>query len=128
MQKKYVAWLAVVTLVLFATQAFAEYNKDAVVKTMQGNMANLGAIKDAAGKGDFFTAADKLMEVAKAFKSLDAVTPVKGVKADWDRIHGALIKAAFKGIGACGEGDAAKVNAALGEIVGLMKEGHQLFK
>ena len=88
----------------------------------------MGAIKKASEDGDFFTAAEKLMEIAKAIKSLDAVTPKKGTKEEWDRIHGDLINAAFRGIGACGEEDSEKLNAAMGEIGAFIKEGHGIFR
>jgi len=128
MQKRWIMLLCVVVLLLVSAQAFAEYNKDLVVNAMRANMANLGDVKKAAGDKDFFTAADKLMEIAKTFKSLEAVTPLKGTQADWNKIHGALIKAAFKGIGACGEEDAQKLNAVLDELGALMKQGHGMFR
>ena len=128
MKKHYVITLLAVVFVLVATQGFAEYDKEMVVKVMKANGASMGAIKKASADGDFFTAAEKLMEIAKAMKSLDAVTPKKGAKEEWDKIHGDLIKAAFRGIGACGEEDSEKLNAAMGEIGALIKEGHGIFK
>jgi hypothetical protein len=68
------------------------------------------------------------MQIAQEMKSLDAVTPKTGEKAEWDRIHGDLIKTAFKGIGACGEEDADKVQMYVGEIGALIKEGHNVFQ
>lgn len=128
MKNVLVSLVCLALVALFATQAMAEYNKEAVVKAMQANRALMGEISKAAGGKDFFTAAEKLMEVAKDFKSLDAVTPTKGKKEDWDRIHKGIIQSAFKGIGACGEENAEKLNAALTEIGGFMKEGHGMFK
>jgi hypothetical protein len=128
MKKHYVMTLCLVVLLLFATQSFAEYDKEMVVKVMKANGANMGAIKKASADGDFFSAAEKLMEIAQSMKSLDAVTPKKGAKEQWDKIHGDLINAAFRGIGACGEGDSEKLNAAMGEIGALIKEGHGIFK
>ena len=128
MRKRYIVLMCVVAVMLFATQVFAEYDKDMVVKVMKSNGANLGAIKKAAGSDDFFTAAEKLMEIAQNMKSLDAVTPKKGAKEQWDKIHQNLINAAFKGIGACGEEDGEKLGMYLGEIGGFIKEGHGMFK
>ena len=128
MKKKSVIVLSVVVVVLFATQVFAEYDKDMVVKAMKSNGAAMGDLKKAAEDGDFFMAAEKLMEVAKNMKSLEAMTPEKGSKEDWNTNHDALIKAAFKGIGACGEEDVGKLNTYIDEISGLIKEGHGMFR
>lgn len=128
MKKNCVIVLSLVLVMLFATQVFAEYDKDMAVKVMQANGASMGAIKQALKDNDFFAAAEKLMDIAKNMKSLDALTPPKGSKEDWDKIHGDLIKAAFKGIGACGEEDSEKLNMYIGEIGKLIKEGHGMFK
>jgi len=127
MKKRYVA-LCAVLLILFAAQVFAEYDKDMVMKAMSANRAAMGALKKAAKDGDFFTAAEKLMEIAKNMKSLEAVTPKKDSKENWDRIHADLIKSAFKGIGACGEEDGEKLNTYIGEVGALIKEGHGMFR
>ena len=128
MNKKYaVVVVCVAMLVMVATQAFAEYDKDMVVKAMKANGASMGVIKKAMKNGDFFTVAENLMQVAQSMKSLDAVTPKNGKKAEWDGIHGDLIKAAFKGIGACGEEDIDKLQMHIGEIGALIKEGHKIF-
>ncbi len=128
MKKRYVIALGVVVLILFATQVFAEYDKDMVVKAMRANGAAMGELKKAAEAGDFFAAAENLMGIAKNVKSLDAVTPPKGSKEEWDKIHGDLIKSAFKGIGACGEEDKENLNKYIDEIGALIKEGHGMFR
>ena len=128
MKKRFILTVCLVVLMVFATQVFAEYDKDMVVKVMKSNGAAMGDLKKAAEDGEFFMAAEKLMEIAKNMKSLDAVTPTKGSKKDWDKNHGAIIKAAFKGIGACGDEDAEALNKYIGEIGGLIKEGHGMFK
>lgn len=128
MTRKYFIALCVTVLALFATQAFAEYDKDMVVEVMRSNGANFGELKEAAEGGDYFSAAEALMQIAKNIKSLEAVTPTEGSKEDWDRIHGNLIKAAFKGIGACGEEDSEKLKMYIGEIGAFIKEGHGIFR
>jgi hypothetical protein len=128
MKKRAVITLCVVVSMVFATQIFAEYDKDMVVKVMQANGAAMGAIKEATEASEFFTVAEKLMEIAKNMKSLEAVTPEKGSKEEWDRNHDDLIKAAFKGIGACGEEDVESLNMYVGEIGALIKEGHGMFR
>jgi hypothetical protein len=129
MRKRYIVGLSVVVLALFSLQTFAQdYDKDMVVEVMRVNGAAMGAINKAVEAGDFFTAATKLMEVAQNMKTLDAVTPERGEKEEWDAIHGDLIKAAFKGIGACGEEDADMVKQYVGEVGDLIKKGHGAFK
>ena len=113
---------------LAATQAHADYDKAAVSGVMKTNAALMGEISKAAEAKDFYAAAEKLMELAKGMKSLEAMTPENGKKEEWDKNHHALIKAAFKGIGACGDENIDELNAAIGAIGGLIKEGHALFK
>jgi hypothetical protein len=128
MKKRYVIVLSVVVVVLFATQVFAEYDKDLVVKAMRANGAAMGELKKAAEGKDFFMAAEQLMEIAKNMKSLETMTPKKGSKEDWNKNHNALIKAAFKGIGACGNEDVETLNTYISEIGALIKEGHGMFR
>lgn len=127
MMKKFLV-LLVVVFALFATQSFAEYDKELVVSTMQSNAANMGELKKAVEEKNFFMAAEKLMEIAQNIKSLDPVTPPKGSKEDWLSNHHKLIDAAFKGIGACGEQDIDKLNEYIGEVGKLIKEGHGMFR
>jgi hypothetical protein len=68
------------------------------------------------------------MTIARNMKSLETVTPLKGKKAEWDSIHNDLIKAAFRGIGACADENKEKVTAAVGEIGALVKKGHTIFR
>jgi hypothetical protein len=128
MQKRYIIALYVIGLVLFATQVFAEYDQAAVKQAMQTNVGLLGEVTKAVKAKDFFTVAEKLMEIAKVFKSLKAITPVKASKEDWDRIHGQMIKAAFRGIGACADEDVDKLNAAIAELLKYRGEGHGMFR
>jgi hypothetical protein len=127
MMKKLIV-LFVVIFVVCATQSFAEYDKELVVKVMQANGANMGELKKAIEGKDFFMAAETLMAIAKDMKSLEAVTPPKGSKEEWDANHQLIIDTAFKGIGACGEQDLDKLNEYVGEIGKLIKEGHGMFR
>jgi len=126
------AWIVLaVMLVLMsvlAPAAFAQYDREATVKVMRASGALLGQVNAAAGAKDFYAAADKLMELARGFKSLDEVAPPKGSDQEWDRIHADLILAAFRAIGACGAQDADKLKAEVGVLMGLMKEGHAKFR
>jgi len=118
----------VVMMMFAATQVFAEYDEAKVKEAMKAAAGAMGELGKAAESKEFYTAAEKLMTIAQAFKSLESVTPEKGTKEEWDKNHQTLIKAAFKGIGACGEEDQAKLNAAIAEIAGQMKAGHGMFK
>jgi hypothetical protein len=128
MKKSVVSVSIMVVIMLFATQVFAEYDKELVVKLMRANGAAMGALKKAAGAGDFFAAAEQLMEIAKNEKALQEVEPPKGSEDEWDRIHGDIVTAAFKGIGACGEEDAEKLGQYIAEIGALIGEGHGMFR
>ena len=123
-----VLFAAVAALVMFAGFAYAEYDKDFVVGVMRANGTLLGEVNKAVGAGDYYTAAEKFMSIAQSMKSLEDVTPLKGKKAEWDSIHNDLIKAAFRGIGACADENKGKVTAAVGEIGALINKGHTLFK
>ena len=128
MQRRYVVAVCVVVVMVLAVQAFAAYDPAAVQIVMPKVFALYGETKQAAQAKDYFTTADKLMGIAKLFKSLEVVTPEKAPKADWDRIHNEVIKAAFRGIGACADEDDAKLQAALDAIAKSMGEGHKMFR
>ena len=118
----------VAVLMLVSVQLFADYDRESVVKVMKANGALMGKLKQAAKSGDYFAAAEALMGIAKGMKSLETVTPKRGSKAEWDRNHKALIDAAFKGIGACGEKTGDALNRYIGEISALLKKGHSMFR
>ena len=129
MMKRGLLILTVVALVAFlAPQAFAQYNRTEVVNAMRTSAGLVQEISNASGSRDFYTAAVKLMELAQAHRGLTALAPPKGSKAEWDRIHNDLVAAAFRAIGACGEQDAAKLQAEMGRIFALSKEGHDKFR
>ena len=129
MKTRVVLVVGLVVMMMFAaTQVFAQYDEAKVKGVMKTAMTAMGEVGKAAESKEFYVAAEKLMTIAQAFKSLESVTPEKGTKEEWDNNHQTLINAAFKGIGACGEEDQAKLNAAIAEIGGLMKAGHGMFK
>jgi hypothetical protein len=128
MKKHLVLFGLVVLCLLISASVFADYDKEAVVKVMRANGAFMGEIKQAAANADYFAAAEALMGIARGMKSLDAITPGMGSKAEWDRIHGAIIVAAFRGIGACGDRDRDTLNKHVGEIGALIKKGHDMFR
>jgi hypothetical protein len=128
MKRTVIAAGLVVILVFVSSQLVAGYDKRAVQKAMQKNGALFGELTQAAQNGDYFTAAEKLMGIARSIKGLDVITPNKGSKTEWDQIHNDLINAAFKGIGACGEEDSEQLNKYIGEIGAFIKEGHGIFR
>jgi hypothetical protein len=129
MKKRGLLILTVLLLVTFlAPQAFAQYNRTAVVNAMRNSYGLVQEINKAIGSQDYYTAGVKLMGLAEVHKALTEVSPPKGSKAEWDRIHNDLVAAAFRAIGAAGERDAAKLQAEMGRIFALNKEGHDKFK
>ena len=128
MKKHLVAIVCFAALIVFAASSYAEYDRETVVEAMRAAGPAIGAAKEAVSRGDFYAAAEKLMNVAKAFKSIDAVVPRKKNKAGWNGNHGRIIKAAFRGIGACADEDAKVVSESIAEILKLKSEGHKMFR
>jgi len=120
--------LALLFLVVLVPTLSAQYNKDLVVQKMRSNGALVGQLNTAVGGGDFYTSALRLMDLAQNFKALEATNPPKGSKTEWERVNGEVVKAAFRGIGACGNQNQAQLKAEVAAIMGLMKEGHEKFK
>jgi len=128
MKKKFYIIVAVLALLLVTPQLFAQYNRNAVVSVMRNNVRLLGEVNAALNAGDFYTTALKLMELAEGMKTLEKTPPPSGSRAEWNRIYNELIAAAFRGIGACGEEDAQKVQAEIANIIALRNEGHRRFR
>jgi hypothetical protein len=128
MKKRFYLLVAVVVLLLVGSQAFAQYNRDAVVSVMRDSYRLIGEINASAKAEDFYTTAVKLMQLAEGFKTLEQTPPPKGSRAEWDRIHNELIDAAFRGIGACGVKDGKALQAELAKIMAYNQEGHSKFK
>ena len=128
MKKRFYIVVAVLVLLLVTPQLFAQYNRNAVVSVMRNNVRLLGEVNAALNAGDFYTTALKLMELAEGMKTLEQTPPPGGSKAEWNRIYNELIAAAFRGIGACGEEDAQKVQAEIANMIALRNAGHGQFK
>lgn len=126
--KRCLTVLCIVVIALLAVPVMAQYDQAAVKEAMREVGGLYGAASKAAEAEEYFTAAENLMGIAKVFKSLDTIIPEKAPKEDWDRIHGAMIKAAFKGIGACGEEDQEALKAAIADLGKFKSEGHKMFK
>jgi hypothetical protein len=119
---------ALLLLVVLVPTLSAEYNKDLVVQKMRSNGALLGQLNAAVGAGDFYASALRLVDLAQNFKALEATDPPKGSKAEWDRVNGDLVRAVFRGVGACGEQNLDQLKAQVAAVVALMKEGHGKFR
>ena len=128
MKRRFALIIAVLVLVLITPHLFAQYNRDAVVTQMRDNVRLLGKINAALEAGDFFTAGLGLMEMAEGSNAMAQMTPPKGSKMEWARIHNESTAAAFRAIGACGEEDTAKVQAEIAKLVALRNEGHGKFQ
>jgi hypothetical protein len=128
--KKYWISICILLFVLAAFQATAHQGTDheKLVEAMHKNQELMGQLGNAVKAGEYFIAAETLMEIAKIMKSLETITPEKGSKEDWDNLHQDLIEAAFKGIGACADEDSETLKAYIREISGLIKEGHGIFR
>jgi len=120
--------VALLFLVVLVPTLSAQYNKELVVEKMRSNGALFGQLNAAVSSGDYYTAALRLVGLAENAKALEATNPPKGSKAEWARVYGDLIRAAFRGVGACGEQNAEKLKAEVAAIGALMKEGHAKFR
>lgn len=119
---------AAFALFAVASSGWAEYNRDTVVQVMRTNYAKLGEIKTAVAKGDYFTVAGAFFEIARGMHSIRDFTPKKGEEAHWEKTIDAVVTAAFRGVGAAAEKDAAAVNKYLQELQALNVEGHTAHK
>jgi hypothetical protein len=128
MKRSITLGLALLLLLVGVPALFANYNKELVVQKMRSNGALLGQLNAAVGAGDYYTSALRLMDLAANFKALEATDPPKGSKAEWDRINGDAIRAAFRGVGACGQMNLEQLKAEVGAIMALMKDGHAKFR
>ncbi len=115
-------------LLLTAGQVFADYDREAVVAVMRENQSLLGGLKEASAGGAFDAAAARLWSLATGMQSIQRFTPRKGDKADWDRTLDRFVSTAWRGIGACGQKDAAGLDAVIGELSALMQQGHAAFR
>jgi hypothetical protein len=129
MKKRIIAMVAALLfLVVLVPTLSAQYNKELVVQKMRSNGPLVGQLNAAVGAGDFYTSALRLMDLAQNFKALEATDPPKGSKAEWDRINGEVVRAAFRGVGACGAQNLEQLKAEVAAILGFMRDGHAKFR
>lgn len=128
MTRKLMMTLGIVLGMSIASQLIAADTSGLAVKTaMQKLPPIMQALQSALSAKDYFGTAENFMDLAQVIKGLDTVVPPQGDKAKWNQIHGRLIDAAFKGIGACGARDDTAIRQALQDIIKARDEGHALF-
>jgi hypothetical protein len=127
MRKSFTILVIVTALSLFIPPAFSAYDSAAAKTAMQKVAQHMKDLQAKTAAKDYYGAAEKFMEVARVFKELDVINPVKGDKETWNRIHGNLINTALKGIGACGAQDDAGVKQAIQDLIKYRNEGHKIF-
>jgi hypothetical protein len=127
--KRFILSVLLFTLVLSIGQvaAAADNNLSVIQPVMQKMPAAMKDLQVKFTAKDYFGTAEKFMDIAEMFKSLETVVPDNGDKVNWDRIHQSMINTSFMGIGACGTKDDKTIEKAI-EILGKYKEeGHKLF-
>jgi hypothetical protein len=127
MKKAFKALVIVAALSLMIQPAFAIYDSPAAKATMQKVAVLMKDLQAKVAVKDYYGTAEKFMDVARLFKELEVIDPVKGDKETWNRIHGNLINAAFKGIGACGAQDDSGIKQAIQDLIKYRNEGHKIF-
>ncbi len=120
--------LAATLLIVASTAAFAEYNRGTTVGVMRQNIQNMRGLRTAIGTENYLAAAKAFAGLAQGSRALLEIDPPKGNKAEWDRIHNALVDAALEGVVAAADEDKDAVRAAQGKIGALNKEGHATFR
>ena len=124
---KKIARMAIIMTVLLvgvSSLIYAEYNRDRVVEVMRNNVALLGATGKAAQSEEWELAAQKLFELAQGMIDIRRFDPPRGSKEDWEGTMTEVINAAFIGIGACGTRDADALQASIGTLRQLNRQGH----
>ena len=128
MKRNILPVLLLVSAIVFGSAAVAADNNLIVIQpVMQKLPAAMQDLQAKSAAKDYFGAAEKFMDIARLFKSLENVVPTNGDKAKWDQTHQALINSAFKGIGACGAKDDDDIKKAISDLAKYKDEGHKLF-
>lgn len=109
-------------------QALVPYDKNVVVKAMRDNMSLTTKVRTSIGAGDFNAAAQAFFDLAKIGVELKKMAPPKGSADDWAKLWDDFTNDAYKGVGACGEKDAAKAKKQLDAIMNSQRGGHGAFK
>ena len=128
MKKNLLLVLMLAAAIVFGSSAMAaDGNLSVIQPVMQKLPAALQDLQARSAVKDYFCTAEKFMEIARMFKSLDKVVPDGGNKAKWDEIHNNIINTAFRCIGACGSKDDEGIKKAMDDLAKERDEGHKLF-
>jgi hypothetical protein len=128
MKRNILPVMLLVSAVLFSSAAVAaDKNLSVIQPVMQKLPAAMQELQAKSAAKDYFGTAEKFMDIARLFKSLENAVPASGDKEKWNQVHQALINSAFKGIGACGAKDDDDIKKAISELAKYKDEGHKLF-
>ena len=128
MKRNIITVFLLASVIVFGSVAVAADNNLTVIQpVMQKLPAAMKELQTKSAAKDYFGAAEKFMDIARLFKSLEKVVPANGNKAKWDNIHQAFINTAFKGIGACGAKDDDDIKKAISDLGKYKDEGHKIF-
>jgi hypothetical protein len=127
-RKSIILWVVAILLVASAVSAFADYDRAKSVAIMRANVQGMRGVRGGMESDDYLAIAAGFATMGSGSKQLLAMDPPKGSEGEWQRIHSALVDAAFEGIIAAGKKDKAGAQAALDKIGALNKEGHRIFQ
>ena len=128
MRVKQTTGFFVLFIVILPVLSFSEDQDLNVARIMRKIQVEVRSINTSLDDNDYYIAATHFMELAGLFKTLEQVTPEKGSKEEWDRIHNDIIKESFLAIGACALEDDDAISEHLSKIFSLQKRGHMLFR
>ena len=119
---------AIVLLLVVAALVYANYDKVKVVAFMQEARALVGKTQTALKNSDFPAAEAAFTRYAEGAAAMKEFAPLKGTKADWDKVLDGFAASAKKGAAASAAKDAAKADEALKELLAFSREGHSKFR
>jgi hypothetical protein len=128
MKKTFLLVLIIAAAIVFGTITMAaDSNLSVIQPVMQKLPSAMQELQAKSTAKDYFGTAEKFMDIAQMFKSLDKIVPDNGNKAKWNDVHNNIISAAFRGIGACGTKDDSDIKKAIQDLAKYKDEGHKLF-
>ena len=104
------------------------YDPAATKEVMHANVAAQNAINKALAAGDWVAVANGFLQFAQNAQKAMQSAPPRGDAKEWANIWEDVLFAAYRGVGAAGEKDAAKAKTALDQIIANRNVGHAEFK
>lgn len=125
-----ISCLFFILCLLPVSPAYAKKAKEqkSLKSVMISASASMGQIQNLLAEGDYFSIAERCMQLARSFKSLERRRPPKGSKSDWDAIHQNMVALSFKAIGACGDEDTSAIRDYVQQMLNYMQAGHKMFR